>query len=225
MIFGGFQRTSLIDFPGRIASIVFVMGCNMRCNYCHNPDLVFMRSKSIPESLILTEMKRRKRYVDAVVVTGGEPTIWRDLPDFLARLRGLGLLIKLDTNGTHPQMLEHIINNRLADYFAMDIKAPWQHYERIVGVRTEVESINRSASLIKQSGIEYEFRTTLAPELNANDIFEIAEQIRPAKRWYIQRFVNGATVGRTGRSTVSLDSLKATLAKISGIESVALRGF
>lgn len=225
MIFGGFQRTSLMDFPGRVASIVFVAGCNMRCHYCHNPDLVFMKATNIPESAILSEMKKRKRYIDSIVVTGGEPTIWHDLPDFLSRLRGLGLMIKLDTNGTSPEMLGKIIESRLADYVAMDIKAPWSKYERVVGVKTEIESIKRSASVLRESGIDYEFRTTLAPELNAGDIEGIARQISPAKRWYLQRFVKGSTVGRTGSAALGLNEVNAVLAKISGIQAAALRGF
>ena len=225
MIFGGFQRTSLIDFPGRVASIVFVAGCNMRCHYCHNPDLVFMKAANIPESAILSEMRKRKRYIDSIVVTGGEPTIWQDLPDFLLRLRELELMIKLDTNGTNPEMLGKIIEGRLADYVAMDIKAPWQKYERVAGVKTNTKDIRRSASMLKESGIDYEFRTTLAPELETDDILEIARQISPARHWYLQRFVKGNTVGRTESAALGLDELNAALAKISSIQSAALRGF
>lgn len=214
-----------MDFPGRVASIVFVAGCNMRCHYCHNPDLVFMKAASIPESEVLSEMKRRKRYIDSIVVTGGEPTIWHDLPDFLSRLRGLGLMIKLDTNGTNPEMLRKIIDSRLVDYIAMDIKAPWQKYERVVGVKMDVKNIIRSASVLKESGIDYEFRTTLAPELDIDDIFGIAQQISPARHWYLQRFVKGNTVGRTGPNALKLEEIKAALARISGIQTAELRGF
>jgi pyruvate formate lyase activating enzyme len=189
VIFGGFQKTSLVDFPGRVASIVFVAGCNMRCHYCYNPDLVFRKTANIAEDDILSALESRKRLIDAVVVTGGEPTIWQDLPGFLGRLQGAGMHVKLDTNGTNPEMLETIISSELAEYVAMDIKAPWGKYAEIAGVQVDVEKVKRSAGILKEGRIDYEFRTTVAPGLGEADMMEIGEQIAPARRWFIQEFL------------------------------------
>jgi pyruvate formate lyase activating enzyme len=194
LYFGGFQKTTLVDFPGRVASIVFTGGCNMRCHYCYNPDLVLRTAKPIEEEYILSTLMERKKLIDAVVVTGGEPTIWPDLPDFLAKLKRLGFSVKLDTNGTNPQMLSAMISKGLVDYVAMDIKAPWSKYQEVVGTSVDVEKIKASVGIIKESAPDYEFRTTSAPTLTSVDLAEIAAQISPAKRWFIQQFSSGSKV-------------------------------
>ncbi len=189
MRLGGFQKTTLVDFPGRVASIIFVAGCNMRCHYCYNPDIVFGRAKEIDEDSIFSELKRRIRYVDSVVVTGGEPTIWPDLPDFISRLKDIKLKVKLDTNGTNPKMLSRIINENLVDYIAMDVKANKSKYHAVSGLDGSFDNILKSIELIKSSSLEYEFRTTVAPGMLPSDIEEIAIMIYPAKRWFLQKFL------------------------------------
>ena len=189
MKFGGFQKTSLVDFPGRVSSILFTPGCNFRCGYCYNPELVFSTNRTfLEEEAVLSELERRKSLVGAVVVTGGEPTIWPDLLVFLAKLKGFGLFVKLDTNGTRPDMIQKAIKDRLIDYLAMDVKAPWAKYARIAGACTSLDNLRQSVDLIKKSGVDYEFRTTLSPGLSAMDLKEIAYQIGPAKRWLLQTF-------------------------------------
>ncbi len=188
MRIGGYQKTTLVDFPGEVAGIIFVANCNMRCHYCYNPDLVFNRATKIDEKEVFSELKRRQKYTNAVVVTGGEPTIWSDLPDFLARLKDMGMKIKLDTNGTNPKMLRRIIDDGLVQYIAMDVKASKSKYFSISGLDNIVENILESIEIIKSSNIDYEFRTTVAPGLDMEDIKEIAKMIYPAKQWFLQEF-------------------------------------
>ena len=166
----------------------------MRCHYCYNPDLVLRTAKSISEEYVLSTLMERKKFIDAVVVTGGEPTIHSDLPDFLAKLKGLGFSVKLDTNGTNPQMLSAIISKDLVDYVAMDVKAPWAKYRDVIGLDLDVEKIKSSMRIIKESAPDYEFRTTAAPALTNADLMEIAAQISPAKRWFIQQFTSGPKI-------------------------------
>lgn len=188
MKIGGFQKTSLVDFPGRVASIVFLSGCNMRCGYCYNADLALGRVSTVRETTVLQQLEERKKYVDSVVITGGEPTIWPDLPEFMQRLKKAGFNVKLDTNGLQPDRLEAILKAGLVDYVAMDVKAPFAKYAEVAGVLLDPTKIRESIELIKSSGVDYEFRTTVAPGLTAADLEEIAQQIAPAKRWFLQPF-------------------------------------
>ena len=194
MKIGGFQKTSLVDYPGRIASIVFLASCNMRCGYCYNADLACGRLPTISTSSILQQLMDRHKYVDAVVITGGEPTIWPDLPAFMERLKKSGFSVKLDTNGLMPERLGPILKAGLADYVAMDVKAPFAKYAEITGVLMDPNKIKESIELIKFSGIDYEFRTTVAPGLTSEDLKTIAQQITPAKRWFLQPFQSGPTL-------------------------------
>ncbi|MGD0729078.1 MAG: anaerobic ribonucleoside-triphosphate reductase activating protein [Candidatus Micrarchaeaceae archaeon] len=189
MQFGGIQKTTLVDFPGRVATILFTSGCNMRCHYCYNPDLVFRRNISTDHKRMISYLLKRKKLIDSVVITGGEPTIWTDLPEFIETLHELGFHIKLDTNGSNPGMLRKIINKKSVEYIAMDIKAPWNKYESITGTYANIANIKESMNLIKDSKIDYEFRTTAGPNLTREDLIEIATQISPAKRWFLQPFM------------------------------------
>ena len=190
MIIKGLQKLTLIDYPGKIACTIFTFGCNFRCRYCHNPELVFDNgTKPIEDREIFKFLSERKGFLDGVCVTGGEPTLHRDLPHFLAKIKGMNFLAKLDTNGTNPRMLKYLIDEDLLDYIAMDIKAPLERYEEVVRVKVNEENIKRSINLIKESGINYEFRTTVVPELlNKEDILAIGRWLQGAKRFYIQQF-------------------------------------
>ncbi|MBI5225970.1 anaerobic ribonucleoside-triphosphate reductase activating protein [Candidatus Micrarchaeota archaeon] len=194
MKIGGFQKTSLVDYPGRVSSIVFTSNCNMRCGYCYNADLACGRLPTITTESVLQQLMDRQKYIDAVVITGGEPTIWPDLPPFMERLKKSGFKVKLDTNGLMPERLGPILQSGLADYVAMDIKAPWAKYAQITGVPIDIEKLKQSVELIKFSGIDYEFRTTVAPGLTSEDLNKIAKQIAPAKRWFLQPFQTGPTL-------------------------------
>ncbi|MBI2445095.1 anaerobic ribonucleoside-triphosphate reductase activating protein [Candidatus Micrarchaeota archaeon] len=188
MKIGGFQKTSLVDYPSRVASIVFLSSCNMRCGYCYNADLACGRVPTVNEDTVLQQLENRQKYVDAVVITGGEPTIWPDLPAFMEKLKAKGFSVKLDTNGLQPDRLESILKAHLADYVAMDVKAPYAKYAQITGVLLDPSKIRQSIDIIKFSGVDYEFRTTVAPGLDVEDLREIRKQIAPAKRWFLQPF-------------------------------------
>jgi len=193
MVVGGFQRFSLIDYPGQIGVTIFTQGCNFRCPYCHNPELVNpeLFSKSIPELEILSFLERRREKIDAVTITGGEPLWQPDLKDFLKEIKNLGYLIKLDTNGSFPERLEEIIKSNLLDYIAMDVKAPLDKYERVTGQKMDESKILLSIRLIMNSHLPYEFRTTvLKCQLNQNDIGRIGGLIKGAKLYVLQRFVS-----------------------------------
>ncbi len=191
MYIGGIEQCSLIDFPGNIAAVVFTQGCNFRCGYCHNPELVYpsLFKPSIPEEEILEFLSRRKGKLDGLVITGGEPTMHEDLPEFMSKIKDLGFKVKLDSNGTNPDMLEEIINGELADYIAMDIKGPMRAYEDVVCAAIVPENIERSIKLIMEAK-DYEFRTTIVKSQLPKEYFpEIGELIRGAKLYALQKFL------------------------------------
>ncbi|HIH22002.1 MAG: anaerobic ribonucleoside-triphosphate reductase activating protein [Candidatus Diapherotrites archaeon] len=187
----GLQKTTLIDFPGLIACTVFTPGCNFKCGFCYNAGIVFddKSIQDIPEKEFFEFLEKRKKVLEGVVVSGGEPTMQKDLPEFLARVKSLGFKAKLDTNGSNPEMLKEILEKRLADYVAMDIKGTFENYERICGVKVELEKIKQSIELLKSSKIDYEFRTTLHPKLQEKqDIEKIGEAVKGAKLIVLQQF-------------------------------------
>jgi len=191
MIFGGFTPLTLIDFPGKIACIAFTIGCNFRCPYCHNPELVDETvEETFSEEYVLEFLLKRKRMYDGIVITGGEPTMHSDLPAFLRKIKKQGFLVKLDTNGTNPKLLKKLIKEQLVDYVAMDIKAPLDAYYRTVCRPVDTEAIRESIALLKNSSIPYEFRTTVVKELlTPEDISTIAREIQGASQYYLQKFV------------------------------------
>ncbi len=209
MVIAGLQRFSLIDFPGQVAAIVFTQGCYFRCPYCHNPELVLPEQfgPMIEEETVFDFLRARIGKLDGVVVTGGEPTMQNDLPKFIRRVKDLGMLVKLDSSGVRPDVLQTLFDAKLVDYVAMDIKAPLPKYEEVVQVRVELEAIRRSISLVMQSGVDYEFRTTLVEGLlTPDDVRAIGEDICGAKRYYLQKFVSTKAVDRSYLVRKSFDS-------------------
>jgi len=192
MNIGGLQKFSMIDYPGKLTAIIFTLGCNFRCGYCHNPELVLPEkfNPSLDEKKILEFFKTRIGKLDAISITGGEPTLQADLPQFIKKIKDLGFLIKLDTNGTNPKMLKEIIDNKLVDYLAMDIKAPLKKYEEVIKMPVDLEDIKKSIKMIMDSGIEYEFRTTIVKsQLSVQDLLDIGKLIKGAQIYYLQKFV------------------------------------
>lgn len=193
MRIAGFQPLTLLDYPGKVAATVFTQGCPFRCVYCHNPELLPMRAatgKTIADEDILARIAMRRSLLDGVCVTGGEPTVHPDLPDFLARIKRLGLLVKLDTNGLHPRMIESIVKRGLADYFAMDLKHVWERYEDVIGhaARAAVANCRETKEIISASGIPHEFRTTVYPRLHAEeDLVKIADGLSDGDRYALQK--------------------------------------
>jgi pyruvate formate lyase activating enzyme len=189
----GFIETSLIEWEGMLVSILFLPGCNYRCSYCHSPHLVYASEdmETIPTKVVMESLRRRKGWMDGVVVSGGEPTLQKGLKELLRRLKALGLKVKLDTNGSNPDVLEELLKERLLDCIAMDVKAPLreEEYSRATGRPCDVEALKRSIRLILQSGIEHEFRTTVCPGLLAEEgVGEIARDLLGTKRYVLQSF-------------------------------------
>ncbi|MGM0629393.1 MAG: anaerobic ribonucleoside-triphosphate reductase activating protein [Patescibacteria group bacterium] len=197
MIVGGFQKFSLIDYPDRMSAVIFTRGCNFRCKYCHNPELVIPEkfTQDIPLSEIYSFLESRQNKIEAVVITGGEPTEHSGIDKFMANIKDMGFLTKLDTNGTRPLVIESLFKKGVVDYIAMDIKAPLHNYPVITCRPVVVEDIKKSIELIINSGTEHEFRTTVIRDLiSEKDLQDIAKEIKGARKYYLQRFVPSKTV-------------------------------
>jgi pyruvate formate lyase activating enzyme len=192
MTFGGLEKFTLIDYPGKVACMVYTIGCNFRCPYCHNPELVDETVENlISEDYVLDFLVKRKGILDGLVITGGEPTMHgENLYLFIKKVKKLGFLVKLDSNGTDSKMLKKLIDEKLVDYVAMDIKSPMSKYSQTVARPVDIVSIRKSIKLLINSKIEYEFRTTVVKALlEPKDIFEIGEEILGASRYYLQKFI------------------------------------
>jgi pyruvate formate lyase activating enzyme len=192
MTIGGLQKLTLIDYPGHIAATVFTVGCNFRCPFCHNPELVFGSQNLGPGKLekeFFDLLKARKGKLEGVCITGGEPTLQSDIIDFIHKIKKMGFKVKLDTNGTRPDVLRLLYAKKLLDYVAMDIKNALEKYTKTANSKIDVERIRLSVELIRNSGIEYEFRTTVVPGLHIeNDFSEIGEWLNGAKKYVLQAF-------------------------------------
>lgn len=201
-IIGGLKKTSLLDYPEKISAIVFTQGCNFRCGYCHNPGLLKnSENGSLSIESFFEFLKTRQGKLDGVVITGGEPTLQPDLKPFIQRVKELGFFVKLDTNGCNPDIIEDLINKKIVDYIAMDIKAPLEKYSNITNVNIDLDKIKQSIYLIMKSGIDYEFRTTVVKsQLTLDDFDKIALLINGAKKYYLQKF--------TAKSDILDNSLK-----------------
>lgn len=215
MKIGGIQKLSLVDYPGKTSAAIFTIGCNMRCGYCHNPELVLPEkyANAIPENDILKFLKMRVGKLEGVVVSGGEPTMHSDLPDFFAKVKKLRFYTKLDSNGTHSEMIERLIKNKLIDYIAMDIKGPISKYQQIVAYPVDTDAVQETIKIIMNSNIDYEFRTTVVKSqlifkgLDEEDDFDaIGKLVKGAPRFALQKFRPGRTLNpRFERDTTYTD--------------------
>ena len=187
----GWVRASLIDYPGKIATVLFTSGCNFRCPYCQNSELV-LRPESLPQiapAEVFQFLTRRRGLIDGVVITGGEPTLQKGLDDFLWKIKELGLAAKLDTNGYCPRILRELLEQGLLDYVAMDVKTSLAKYPLAAGVPVDEQRIEESVGLILSSGIVHEFRTTVVPGIVApEDVEEMAKLITGAEKYILQQF-------------------------------------
>jgi len=186
----GIEKNSFVDYPGRLAAVFFTPGCNWRCFYCHNRSLLGPQSGRtwLDAEAALAWLDERRGWLDAVVITGGEPTLQPDLAEFVRTVRAKGFLVKLDTNGTRPDVLRTLLDEGLLDYVAMDVKAPIEKYETFCGVPVDHRAVNESIDLLMASEIQYEFRTTVAPQLTEDDLRAIAARIRGARCYVLQQF-------------------------------------
>jgi pyruvate formate lyase activating enzyme len=190
MKIAGLAKQSFVDYPGKIAATVFTQGCNMDCVFCHNRSLVCKKQKNplLDEADVFSFLQSRRKFLDGVVITGGEPTLHPDLADFIKKVKSMGYPVKLDTNGTKPQVLKKLIEENLLDYIAMDVKAPMKKYRYICHSDFNEEALLECISIIKKSEIDYEFRTTCCPQLSESDIYEIAKMIHGAKKYVLQQY-------------------------------------
>lgn len=192
MLIAGLQKITLIDYPKKIATTVFLAGCNFRCPFCHNPELVFplgVGSGSISEKDFFYFLDSRKGRLDGVCITGGEPTLQKDLLHFIHKIKKRGFLVKLDTNGSRPDVLRRAFKEKLLDFVAMDVKNSLEKYEVTVGTKVDLERIKLSVELIRNSGVDYEFRTTVAPKLHCSkDLLVIAKWLKGSKKYVLQKY-------------------------------------
>ncbi|MGB5218817.1 MAG: anaerobic ribonucleoside-triphosphate reductase activating protein [Smithella sp.] len=197
MKIGGLQRISLIDYPGYLCAIVFSEGCNFRCPYCHNPELVdpCLFRTCIQENDVIEFLETRKGKLDAVSITGGEPTIQPHLTSFIRQIKQMGFAVKMDTNGSHPQIIKNLLSENLLDYIAMDVKAPLDKYKKVVKAQVHTDFILESIKLILKAKIPYEFRTTIIEsQLDETDVRQIAGLIAGADHYALQKFVPTKTL-------------------------------
>lgn len=197
MTVNGLRKLTLLDFPGRVACTLFLAGCNMRCPFCHNAPLVIDGSgvENIPEDELLAFLKKRSGVLDGVCITGGEPTLRRELPELLRSIKALGYAVKLDTNGTNPDILAALIDEKLVDYVAMDIKNSPRKYSLTAGRNVDMDAVRRSVSILMENKVKYEFRTTVVGGYHtADDFREIGEWLRGAEAYFLQNFVDSGAL-------------------------------
>lgn len=227
MIITGFQKTTLLDYPEHVAATIFTKGCNLRCPFCHNGNLVLneVDIEAIPEEEVLSVLRKRSGVLEGVCVSGGEPTLQPDLPLFLEKVKALGLLVKLDTNGSNPAILKELVGMQLVDYVAMDIKAGRDNYERACGINLP-SCIEESAEFLLSDCIEYEFRTTVVKGIHTEaDFADIRDWLPGAKRYFLQSYVESDGVIDKSCEAFSKDELihfRDIVAET--IPSVMLRG-
>jgi pyruvate formate lyase activating enzyme len=199
MKIGGLQKVSLIDYPGLICAVVFVQGCNFKCSYCHNPELVEPKlfRPVIAKRDVIDFLSIRKGKIDAVTISGGEPSIQKDLLPFIQQIKKMGFAVKLDTNGSQPQVIRSLLKENLLDFIAMDVKGPLAKYENIVCAPVDPEKIKESIKNILQSKVEHEFRTTIVKsQLTEKNILKIGEMISGARKYALQKFIPERTLER-----------------------------
>lgn len=210
MIISGFQKLTLLDFPGHTACTLFTHGCNMRCPFCHNSSLVSGQAPEIhTEDEILSFLKKRQGLLDGVAITGGEPLLHKDIGEFIKKIKALGFSVKLDTNGSIPERLEELISGGLVDYIAMDIKNCREKYSLSAGTDIDIKDIERSVELIKNSSLPHEFRTTVTRELHTeNDIISVAKWLGKEEKYFLQQFKDSGDILSDGQSAHEDEALR-----------------
>jgi pyruvate formate lyase activating enzyme len=218
MKIGGFQKISVLDYPDKLSAIIWTVGCNFRCPFCYNRQLVFNEVELIKEEEILKFLEKRKGKLEALSISGGEPLLQNNIDDFIKKVKKFDYLIKIDTNGAFPSRLKDLIKGNLINYVSMDIKAPKNKYNQLCGVDVDTEKIEESIEIIRNNAPDYEFKTTIVPNmLKKKDIIEIAKWLEGSKRYYIQQFENNSPMISSGLEYIkpySGDYLTEILKKI-----------
>lgn len=231
----GLQPVSLIDYPGRVCATLFVGGCNLRCPYCHNPELVVGPAKVLDPDEVIGFLTKRSGVLDGVCISGGEPTLYPGIELLAERVKRMGLNVKLDTNGTNPNMLARLLSRGLIDYVSIDVKAPRERYSEVVRLPADTksfcvaESVNSSVELVNSSAVEYEIRTTVCPALlDREDILEIGRWFKGARRYVLQQYRASPTVldiEAAGTAQYSIEWFKVSATLLSGFfDEVLIRG-
>lgn len=226
----GFEKMSMVDFDGKITATLFLGNCNFRCPFCHNSSLVtnYQNIEKYTIEEILTYLNKRKGIIEAVCITGGEPTIYPDLEELIRKIKSLDLLIKLDTNGSNPKVIKDLVSKGLIDYIAMDIKNSFTKYPQTTSIiNLDVSKIKDSIEFIMKSGVDYEFRTTLVKEYhNLDDIKEIANILKGSKKYFLQCFVDNGECLKKGLHKIDKDEVEGYQVLLSKfIEKVSLRNY
>ena len=227
MKISGLQKLTLLDYPGKMACTVFTHGCNFRCGFCHNALLVTEEnSNNISEDEFFSFLKKRQGILDGVCISGGEPTLQKDLAEFIEKIKALGYSVKLDTNGSNPTILKKLIDEKLLDYVAMDIKNSPEKYSSTCGCEVDIAHIKESISIIKESDIDHEFRTTTVKEYHSAEDFDaIAEWIQGDSKYFIQHFEDSGNLIGENLSPLSNEEMTALSEKVKDrLPNTALRG-
>lgn len=223
----GYQKLTLLDFPGKVACTVFTGGCNLKCPFCHNASLVLSPNeyKSAEEDIFLY-LKSRKGIIDGVCITGGEPLLQPDIEDFIIKVRALGYAVKLDTNGSYPDRLKALLDKNLLDYIAMDIKSSKESYSLLCGKEVNINDISKSVEIIKSGNIPYEFRTTAVKSLHTKkDFYNIGLWLKGAKQYFIQEFVDSGNLIKDGLCGFTKPEMQELLNEVQqNIPEAMLRG-
>lgn len=223
----GLIKTTLLDFPGKVACTVFTYGCNFRCSFCHNALLVTEENNdNISEDEFFSFLSKRHGILDGVCISGGEPTLQKDLPEFIRKIKAMGFAVKLDTNGYEPEILSQLIDEKLLDYVAMDIKSSPDSYSEICGVNINTDKIKRSVDILKNSGIDYEFRTTCVKEYHTKETFEdIASWLEGNSKYFLQHFEDSGNLIGSNLSAFSKEETEEFMSLIkSKVPNIGLRG-
>lgn len=228
MILAGFQKMTLLDYPSHLACTVFLKGCNFRCPFCYNSSLVTNEpsSNDISEEEFFDFLNSRKGKLDGVAITGGEPLLSKDIVSFIKRIKDLGFKVKLDTNGTSYKLLQYLIDNKLVDYVAMDIKNSLKKYSLTTNCHCDIESISKSIEILLQGKVDYEFRTTVVKEFHDTlDFIDISNMIKGAKKYFIQSYLCKDSVfdkSLSAHSKEKLEEFKEIVKKT--VDNVFIRG-
>ncbi len=230
MEIGGFQQTTLLDYPGHVAATVFTIGCNYRCPFCQNAKMVLGKEERILEAEVLSYLSKRRNVLEGVCITGGEPTLQKDLATFCFQIKSMGYLVKLDTNGSNPEKVKELYEAGLIDYVAMDVKAGKMQYAKACGFEENCEllTVHKSIDMLMECGVDYEFRTTLVKGLHTEeDIEDLGQMLSGAKRYFLQNYKDSESVLWKQKEFTSFSKGEmehfVDLLKPS-IQTVALRG-
>lgn len=223
MKISGLEKLTLTDFPGNLAAIVFTQGCNYRCSFCQNSTLLDNDDGLLDENYIMEYLEKRKNVLEGLVITGGEPTLQKDLKEFIKKVRKLGLKIKLDTNGSNYLVLEDLLKENLLDYVAMDIKTTFDKYEDIVGLKVNTTNIKKSIKLLKESNIDYEFRTTIVKEFHDLDTIKEIIKIVDGSKYFLQNYQDSENVLDRSLHSFSNEELQDINKAIKKFPNVKIR--